>query len=62
MEKLGETKIENNQTGYKLASSYGGRGTGERGDRVILDDLHNVVKMESQIEREKDRPLLRQAR
>jgi hypothetical protein len=53
MIKLGETKIENDQTGFKLATSTGGRGTGERGDRVILDDPHNVVKMESQIEREK---------
>jgi hypothetical protein len=53
MEKIGETKIENNQTGFKLATSVGGRGTGERGDRVILDDPHNVVKMESQMEREK---------
>jgi hypothetical protein len=53
MEKLGETKIENNQTGFKLATSVGGRGTGERGDRVILDDTHNVIKMESQMEREK---------
>jgi hypothetical protein len=51
--KLGETKIENDQTGFKLATSTGGRGTGERGDRVILDDPHNVVKMESQIERQK---------
>jgi hypothetical protein len=53
MEKLGETKIENNQTGFKLATSVGGRGTGERGDRVILDDPHNVIKIESQMEREK---------
>jgi hypothetical protein len=53
MTKLEEGRIENNQTGFKLASSTGGVGTGERGDRVILDDPHNVVKMESQIEREK---------
>jgi hypothetical protein len=53
MIKLGETKIENDQTGFKLATSVGGRGTGERGDRVILDDPHNVIKMESQTEREK---------
>jgi hypothetical protein len=38
MIKLGETKIENDQTGYKLATSVGGRGTGERGDRIRLDD------------------------
>ena len=53
MAKLGETKIENDQTGFKLATSVGGRGTGERGDRVILDDPHNVTKVESQMEREK---------
>jgi hypothetical protein len=53
MAKLGETKIENDQTGFKLATSVGGRGTGERGDRVILDDPHNVIKVESQMEREK---------
>jgi hypothetical protein len=53
MIKLGETKIENDQTGFKLATSVGGRGTGERGDRVILDDPHNVTKVESQTEREK---------
>jgi hypothetical protein len=53
MIKLGETKIENDQTGFKLATSVGGRGTGERGDRVILDDPHNVIKVESQTEREK---------
>jgi hypothetical protein len=61
MVKLGETKIENDQTGFKLATSAGGRGTGERGDRVILDDPHNVVKMESQIEREKTVRFLRES-
>jgi hypothetical protein len=34
----GERRIENDQTGFKLATSVGGVGTGERGDRVILDD------------------------
>jgi intein/homing endonuclease len=33
--KIGETKISNNKTGWKLASSVGGVGTGERGNRVI---------------------------
>jgi hypothetical protein len=33
MTKLGEGRIENNQTGFKLATSVGGVGTGERGDR-----------------------------
>lgn len=45
--KLGEVKITNNKTGSKLATSVGGIGTGERGDRVILDDPHNVKEGES---------------
>jgi hypothetical protein len=47
MTKTGERKIENNMTGFKLATSVGGVGTGERGDRVILDDPHNVIQAES---------------
>jgi hypothetical protein len=53
MVKLGERRIENNMTGYKVATSVGGLATGERGDRTILDDPHNVVKAESELEREK---------
>jgi hypothetical protein len=53
MVKLGERRIENDQTGYKVATSVGGLSTGERGDRVILDDPHNVIKAESELEREK---------
>jgi hypothetical protein len=53
MVKLGERRIENNMTGYKLATSVGGIATGERGDRVILDDPHNVIQAESELEREK---------
>jgi hypothetical protein len=34
--KIGETKVTNTRKGWKLASSVGGVGTGERGDRVIL--------------------------
>lgn len=45
---VGVTKIENNKTGWKLASSIGGVGTGERGDRVLLDDPHNVKEAESE--------------
>lgn len=45
---VGVTKIENDKTGWKLASSVGGVGTGERGDRVILDDPHNVKEAESE--------------
>jgi hypothetical protein len=44
---IGQTLVSNNQTGWKLATSIGGVGTGERGDRVILDDPHNVKESES---------------
>lgn len=44
-------KVLNTRTGWKLASSVGGVGTGERGDRVILDDPHNVKDSESEIVR-----------
>jgi predicted phage terminase large subunit-like protein len=45
--KIGSSKITNDKTGWKLASSIGGVGTGERGDRVLGDDLHNVKEAES---------------
>lgn len=48
---IGVTRVANNKTGWKLASSVGGVGTGERGDRVIADDLHNVKEAESEIVR-----------
>jgi hypothetical protein len=48
-----ERRIENDQTGYKVATSVGGLSTGERGDRVILDDPHKVIKAESELERQK---------
>lgn len=41
-------KVYNSRTGWKLASSVGGVGTGERGDRIILDDPHNVKDAESE--------------
>ena len=41
------TKVINTRTGWKLASSVGGVATGERGDRVIIDDPHSVVEAES---------------
>lgn len=45
--KIGETRVTNDKTGWKLATSVGGVGTGERGDRVILDDPHNLKDSES---------------
>ncbi|WP_167378971.1 phage terminase large subunit [Rhizobium leguminosarum] len=48
LRKIGEERVTNNHTGFKFASSVGGVGTGERGDRVILDDPHNVKQAESE--------------
>jgi hypothetical protein len=42
--KTGERRLVNNKTGFKLATSVGGVSTGERGDRILLDDPHNVIK------------------
>ena len=50
--KVGAEKIQTDKTGWKFASSVGGVGTGERGDRVLLDDPHNVKEAESEAVRE----------
>jgi hypothetical protein len=53
MLKIGEKRPENDRTGYVLATSITGIGTGERGDRIRLDDPHNVVDIESYEVRQK---------
>lgn len=45
-------KVENTAAGFKLATSIGGVGTGERGHRFILDDPNNVLEAESDAVRE----------
>lgn len=45
-------KFANDKTGFKLATSVHGVGTGERGDRVLIDDPHNVLEAESDARRE----------
>jgi predicted phage terminase large subunit-like protein len=47
LRKIGETKVSNNKTGWKLATSVKGVGTGERGNFVILDDPHSIKEAES---------------
>lgn len=47
----GATFVSNTRKGWKRSSSIGGVGTGERGDRIILDDPHNVKESESEIVR-----------
>ena len=51
LEKEGEIKVTNSKTGSKFASSVKGIGTGERGDRVVIDDPHDVHKSESDVVR-----------
>ena len=45
-------KFENDRTGYRIATSVGGRGTGEGGDYVVVDDPHKVGEAESKTVRE----------
>lgn len=44
---LGATKVTNRQTGWKIASSVGGVGTGERGDRVLCLPYGETIATES---------------
>lgn len=41
-------RVANDRTGWKLATSIGGIGTGERADRWIIDDANNVLESESE--------------
>lgn len=47
-EQFTKIKFANTKTGWKLATSVGGIGTGERADRVIIDDPNNPMEMESE--------------
>lgn len=47
-EQFTKVKFANDQTGWKLATSTGGIGVGERGDRFIVDDANNTMLMESE--------------
>jgi predicted phage terminase large subunit-like protein len=49
--KDSETKVSNAATGWKIATSVGGLGTGERGDRFCIDDPHNIKDGESDAKR-----------
>lgn len=42
-----KVRYDTDQRGFKIATSIGGLGTGERGDRFIIDDPHNVKTAES---------------
>lgn len=47
-EQFTKVKFANDKTGWKLATSTGGIGVGERGDRFIIDDPNNTMMMESE--------------
>ncbi len=44
-------RFENDATGHRIATSVGGAATGEGGDRVVVDDPHNVTERESEAAR-----------
>lgn len=46
-----KTRYENDRTGYRIASSVGGLGTGEGGDVIIIDDPHKADEVESETQR-----------
>lgn len=47
-----KVRFENNRTGYRLATSVDAAATGEGGDRIVVDDPHNVRDAASDAVRE----------
>lgn len=47
-----KSRFENNQTGYRIATSVGGSGTGEGADRLVCDDPHKVMEAYSKTQRD----------
>jgi predicted phage terminase large subunit-like protein len=45
-------RFDNDRGGYRLASSVSGSITGEGGDRIVIDDPHNVKEAESARQRQ----------
>ena len=50
-EQNAKVRYDTSEMGFKIATSVGGMGTGERGDRFIIDDPHNVKDGESDAKR-----------
>jgi predicted phage terminase large subunit-like protein len=44
-------RMENDQGGHRIAIGTGGSATGEGGDRLVIDDPHNLVDVESPVTR-----------
>lgn len=45
-------RFENDKGGWRLATSVGGRGTGEHPDFIVVDDPHNVKQADSPAKRQ----------
>lgn len=50
-DQWGNERLANTNHGFMLATSVRGMGTGERGDRFVIDDPHNVQQGESKAQR-----------
>lgn len=50
-EQNAKTRFDNDRMGFKIATSVGGLGVGERGDRFIIDDGNNIKDVESDVVR-----------
>lgn len=46
-----KTRFDNDKGGYRYSTSVGGQTTGDGGDRIIVDDPHNVQQAESDVQR-----------
>jgi predicted phage terminase large subunit-like protein len=46
-------KYVNDKSGHRIATSVDGRGTGEGGDRIVIDDPHKVMEVESDTQRKR---------
>lgn len=45
-------RFNNTKKGYRIATSVGGSGTGERADRIVCDDPHNAIDVKSELMRQ----------
>lgn len=46
-----KTKFQNDRGGYRMSSSISGKGTGEGGDVLAIDDPHNMKEIHSEAKR-----------
>lgn len=47
-----KTRFSNDKNGYRIATSVGGTATGEGGDRILVDDAHNMLEIHSDVKRQ----------